>query len=65
MKTTTTPDDGLGSSHCTPIRELSCAETDHVSGGIVPLVAVAAVVVAAAAVESCSGNDESNEKSDD
>ena len=63
MKTSTTPDAGLGSSRCT-IRELSPAETCHVSGGIGPIV-LAAVVVAAAVVESCSGNDDSSDKSDD
>ena len=64
MKTSTTPDAGLRSSRCT-IRELSPAETGHVSGGIVPLVLAAVVVAAAVVQESCSGNDDSNEQSDD
>ena len=61
MKTSTTPDTGLGIPGSTPIRELSPAETDHVSGGIVPLLVVAVVVAATVVQESCSGSDDSDE----
>ena len=65
MNTSTTPTDGLGSPRVAPIRELTSAETDHVSGGIVPIVVAAVVVAAAVVQESCSGDDDSNEQSDD
>lgn len=48
------------------VRELTPAETDLVSGGIVPIVVFAVAAAAAAMQGSCSGGDESStEQSDD
>lgn len=43
-----------------PVRELTPAETDQVSGGVVPL-AVLAAAAALALLESCSDSDDSDD----
>ena len=57
MQTITTPVTGPGES--APFRELTTAETDHVSGGIVPAVVLAAIIVTAV-LQECSGGDDSD-----
>ena len=65
MKTSTTPDAGFGGPGSAAIRELTPAETDHVSGGIVPVAVVALLIAVAAVQESCSDSDDSGEESGD
>ena len=65
MKTSITPDAGLGNPGSAAIRELTPAETDHVSGGIVPVAVVALLIAVAAVQESCSDSEDSGEESGD
>ena len=65
MQSSTTPTTRPGNP--APFRELSPAETDHVSGGLVPVLLLAAAVTVAL-MESCSdGNDsdDGGEQSED
>ena len=58
MQSSTTPT--AGRANPAPFRELTTAETDHVSGGVIPIVALAAAA-ALALMESCSDSDDSDD----
>lgn len=66
MQASTPATRGRPGSADASFRELTPAETDLVSGGVVPIVVIAVAAAAAAVQGSCSGGDESSaEQSDD
>ena len=58
MQSSTTPTTGLANP--APFLELTTEETDHVSGGVGPLI-VLAVAATLAVMESCSDSDDSDD----
>ena len=63
MQTSTTHSTDRGSA--ASFRELTPAETDHVSGGIAPVLIVAVIIATAVLQESCSGDDDSGGAQDE
>ena len=64
MHTTATTDDNGVLQSAPRIRELTPAETNHVSGGIIPILVVAAVI-AIAALEQSGDDDSQGDAQDD
>ena len=65
MHTSTTPDNNRARQPAPRFRELTPAETDHVSGGIVPIIVAAAVIAVAVLELSDDDSSEGGEQDED